>query len=144
MERKLYRSSKENILGGVCGGLSRYFGIDLVIIRLISLILLFHGAGLFFYIVAWIIIPMEPKGYYFEKKEKMINFTNNKIAIGITLIVVGLLLGLNQFWFLDRLVSQIFHLSWKYIIPICLVIAGIIIISQNKDKIIKKDPHDFR
>jgi phage shock protein PspC (stress-responsive transcriptional regulator) len=59
--RRLYRSSKSKIIGGVCGGMGDYFNIDPVILRLLWVILTFAGgAGVLIYIVAWIIIPEEP------------------------------------------------------------------------------------
>ena len=61
--KRLYRSRKDRILGGVCGGLGIYFDIDPVIIRLLCLLLAFAGMGLgiLVYLIAWIIIPLEPK-----------------------------------------------------------------------------------
>ncbi len=57
--RKLYRNPHNRMLGGVCGGIGRYFDIDPVIIRLIfALFFIFAGAGLLVYIVAWIVIPV--------------------------------------------------------------------------------------
>jgi phage shock protein C len=57
--RRLYRDPHDKILGGVCGGLGRYFDIDPVIIRLIfAMCFLLAGAGLMVYIVAWIVIPL--------------------------------------------------------------------------------------
>ena len=47
-------------MGGVCGGLGDYFELDPVLVRLIWLILiLFGGVGLFMYLIAWVIIPVE-------------------------------------------------------------------------------------
>jgi len=62
MSKKLYRSEREKMLGGVCGGLAEYLDIDVNIMRL-----LFIAAGLLtvlfpmviFYIIAWIIVPVE-------------------------------------------------------------------------------------
>lgn len=49
------------MLGGVCSGIANYFNIDPVIIRLIFIFFLFiEGSGLLAYLVAWVIIPMEP------------------------------------------------------------------------------------
>ena len=56
--KRLYRSSKDRKLGGVCAGLGDYFNIDPVIIRLAFLLLLFAGGGIA-YLVAWIIVPEE-------------------------------------------------------------------------------------
>jgi phage shock protein C len=57
--KKLYRSRKDSVLGGVCGGLAEYFGIDSIIMRLLFLILLFSGFGVIIYIIAWIFIPQK-------------------------------------------------------------------------------------
>ena len=56
--KKLYRSKKNRIIGGVCGGMGDYFDIDPTIIRIIWALAVFgFGAGLLVYLVAWIIIP---------------------------------------------------------------------------------------
>jgi phage shock protein C len=55
---KLYRSNKNRIIGGVCGGIAEYTNTDPTIIRLLwALGSLLWGAGVLGYIVAWIIIP---------------------------------------------------------------------------------------
>jgi len=56
-KNRLYRSSREKVIGGVCGGFAEYFGIDPIIIRLLFLIFLFAGFGLLIYVIAWIFIP---------------------------------------------------------------------------------------
>ncbi len=35
MAKKLYRSAGQKMLGGVCGGLAEYFGIDVSLVRLL-------------------------------------------------------------------------------------------------------------
>ncbi len=62
MAKKLQRSQQQKMIGGVCGGLGEYFEIDATLVRLI-----FVGIGLLtaffpviiFYIVAWIVVPVE-------------------------------------------------------------------------------------
>jgi phage shock protein C len=59
---RLYRSGKDRILGGVCGGIAEYLGVDPTIIRLLWILgTLFFGFGILLYIIAWIIIPRNPK-----------------------------------------------------------------------------------
>ena len=60
--KRLYRSTKDRILAGICAGLGKHFDIDPVIIRLVwvALTLLSIGIGVIVYIVAWIIIPEQP------------------------------------------------------------------------------------
>jgi len=58
--KKLYRSKKNRIIAGVCGGLGEYFNIDPTIVRIVWLLFVFAaGSGILVYIVAWIIIPEE-------------------------------------------------------------------------------------
>ncbi len=60
MER-LYRSRTDRKIAGVCGGLAAYFDIDPVIIRLCWIFFFFwFGAGVFMYLIAWIVIHLEP------------------------------------------------------------------------------------
>ncbi len=59
--RKLYRSRRERMIAGVCGGLGQYFCMDPTIIRLIAaLLLLLGGVSLLVYFILWIVIPLEP------------------------------------------------------------------------------------
>jgi phage shock protein PspC (stress-responsive transcriptional regulator) len=60
--KKLYRSRRERILGGVAGGLAEYFDVDVTLIRLAwVMVALAGGFGLLAYIAAWIIMPEEPE-----------------------------------------------------------------------------------
>lgn len=58
--KKLYRSRHNKILGGVAGGFAEYFDVDPVIMRLLFFALLFSGAFIVAYIVAWIFVPLAP------------------------------------------------------------------------------------
>jgi phage shock protein PspC (stress-responsive transcriptional regulator) len=56
--KRVYRDPDNRILGGVCGGLGAYMGIDPIIIRIIFIVIFFgFGAGLLIYLILWIIIP---------------------------------------------------------------------------------------
>ncbi|MEE1243136.1 PspC domain-containing protein [Frisingicoccus sp.] len=57
--KKLYRSKRNRMICGVCGGIGEYLDVDPTIIRLVALVLGFSGTGLFVYIVAAIIMPDE-------------------------------------------------------------------------------------
>jgi len=61
MDKKLYRSRTDKMLGGVAGGLGHYFEIDPVLVRIIFIAATFiSGVGLVSYILLWIIVPFEP------------------------------------------------------------------------------------
>jgi phage shock protein PspC (stress-responsive transcriptional regulator) len=57
--KRLYRSKKDRILGGVCAGLGEHLDVDPNIIRLIwaAVTVLSFGVGIIVYILAWILIP---------------------------------------------------------------------------------------
>jgi phage shock protein PspC (stress-responsive transcriptional regulator) len=59
--KKLYRSSTDKMLAGVCGGLGQYFGIDSTVVRLIFALLVFFGmgSGVILYIILALIMPLE-------------------------------------------------------------------------------------
>jgi len=59
--KRPYRSRKERMIGGVCGGLANYFGIDPTLVRLLFVLGLFAVGGTFWaYIIMMIVIPEEP------------------------------------------------------------------------------------
>ena len=56
--RMLYRDSERKIIGGVSSGIAAFFDIDPVIIRALFVVsIFFGGAGIFIYILLWIIVP---------------------------------------------------------------------------------------
>lgn len=56
--KKLYRSGKDSILGGVASGLAHYVGMDVTWMRIIWIILLFPGGlSLWVYPILWLIVP---------------------------------------------------------------------------------------
>lgn len=57
--KRLYRSRKNRMICGVCGGIGEYLNVDPTVIRLLVLLLGFTGMGLVAYIVAAVIMPEE-------------------------------------------------------------------------------------
>lgn len=56
--KKMYRNPESKVLGGVAGGIAAFFGLEVVLIRIIFVILTFFGFfGLVLYIILWISIP---------------------------------------------------------------------------------------
>ena len=135
--KKLRRSHKDKIIGGVSGGLGEYFATDPLIFRILFIVLLFTGGGGFLiYLLMWIFIPIdEPKyGERFEEaknEEEPAPFTddveekksgNGSVIGGAILIMIGLFFLLENLWpWLD------FADLW----PAALVIAGLAIVKMN-------------
>jgi len=59
LDRKLYRSDRDKMICGVCGGIGEYLNIDATLVRLVWALLGLSGSGIIVYILAAIIIPKE-------------------------------------------------------------------------------------
>lgn len=126
MAKRLYRSRKDSTIGGVCGGLGEYFGIDPTFIRIVNVLLIFvDGIGLWGYLIAWIIIPRRPlesdKVEAAEKKEpeKTEYASWNKYIPGGILILIGVYFIIRQhYWWWD------IERFW----PVLLVLFGLFLI----------------
>jgi phage shock protein PspC (stress-responsive transcriptional regulator) len=58
---RLYRSRTDRLIGGVCGGLGKHFGVDPVIVRVAAVVLLlFGGASALAYLAFLLLVPEEP------------------------------------------------------------------------------------
>ena len=59
--RRLLRSREDRMIGGVCGGLGRYFNVDPILFRIGMVVLaVVGGAGLLLYLAGLLLVPSEP------------------------------------------------------------------------------------
>lgn len=151
MKKKLYRSRKDYMIAGVCGGIAEYFDIDSTLVRLLTvLVVLIGGAGVIAYIIAWIVIPKNPdqiSDEAFEEREKVKekikkgakevieevkehfeseepshkSEKNRRILGGIIVIAIGLTFLLN---------SLFPWVGWGRLWPVILIAVGTIIMIQ--------------
>ena len=136
MAKKLYRSKKDSIISGVCGGIAEYFDIDSTLVRLLAVLIVFLGGmGLIAYIIAWIIIPQNPEQvterdnveYGQDKNMGTNQYSNQKdnhrhFWGGFILIFLGLFFLLRSFF--PRFVLIKF---W----PVILVVVGVVLLLQS-------------
>jgi Putative stress-responsive transcriptional regulator len=59
VKKRLYRDGENRVLGGVCSGMSAYFNIDPVFLRILFVLLIFLGVGVsgFIYLILWVVVP---------------------------------------------------------------------------------------
>lgn len=68
--KKLFRSTSDKMIAGICGGLGQYLGIDSTIVRLIFVLLaLAGGPGILAYIILWLIVPEEGGAQVIDAQE---------------------------------------------------------------------------
>ena len=89
--KRFERSSTERMIGGVCGGLARYFGVDVTLVRIgmVALALL-GGTGLIVYAAALVLVPSDG-----EVVPGPNDTRDRALAVGlaITLTIAGFALG---------------------------------------------------
>jgi phage shock protein C len=118
--RVLRRSRDERVIGGVCGGLGRYLGIDPVLLRIAFVILaIAGGGGILLYIVSWILIPEQREGEDLGTARPS-SIDTTRLIVGGALIAVGTILLLNLS--LPRL--------GKYFWPLALIAVGVAVVIQ--------------
>lgn len=127
MKKRLYRSRKDRMVWGVCGGLAEYFNIDPVIVRLVFVLLIFaDGLGILAYIVMAIIFPSEEKLSRPSKSEleTIEGAGYRRRVLGIILIITGILILIANFF-------QTWWLEWINIWPLIIVGLGLLILILN-------------
>ena len=62
--KKLYRSNRDKMVSGVCGGIAKNMGMDSTIVRLLFVLVTFMSAGMLgiiAYIVMACVLPFDPE-----------------------------------------------------------------------------------
>ncbi len=95
--RRIYRPRSGRMIAGVAQGLGDYMSLDATLIRIIFLAFLFFGgAGLFAYMIAWILIPETPFGGDNSQTDPP---QDSVKVIGIILIVLAVIFLISHFRF---------------------------------------------
>ena len=131
MEKRLMRSQKNKVVGGVCAGIGEYFDVDPVFIRIITVILALvtNAYGIVAYFVAMIIMPKkeitaeEVSASDPAEVEQKTYSSWQRYLPGLVLIGIGVVILLQDrmFWF-----------DWDQFWPVMLVLAGLFLIFRKK------------
>lgn len=131
-QKKVYRSRKNRVIAGVCGGLGEYFNIDPLIFRIVFVALtLADGAGLLIYIVMALILPNgeQPAGHMVEPSGSSTMkglFENKRNMVALLIIFVGVIALLNAIlpfqWF-----------RWDFFWPIVVIAIGLGLIIKKRN-----------
>jgi phage shock protein C len=128
MVKRLYRSTADRYVAGVCGGLGEYFEIDPAFIRILFVLLTFaSGFGLLAYLIIWITVrrrPVDaPVTVQLEPKVERDSHVWSRYFPGVILIVLGVLFFIheNVYW-LD------FEDVWEKFWPVVLIAVGLVLV----------------
>ena len=133
METKLYRSTDNKIIAGVCGGLGTYFGIDPSLVRVIMVLLaLAKGIGCLVYVIAWIVIPKQQlEDEPVSTKHQSSSW--NKYLPGLILIAIGIFLILRESWF---------WFDFAEIWPVIFIVLGLFLIFHKRRPVSDDGPEE--
>jgi phage shock protein C len=143
MNRRLYRSRTDTVIGGVAAGLANYLNADPALIRIAwaVLVVVTGGAALILYIIAWVVVPEEPEGSGSAAEPNTDPVTGEVLGpsapstpasagsagSGATAgVVVGIGLVLVGIWFLLR--EYLPEIDWGLIWPLVLVGIGAVVV----------------
>jgi phage shock protein PspC (stress-responsive transcriptional regulator) len=143
MNRRLYRSRTDTVLGGVAAGLADYLNADPALVRIAwaILVVVTGGAALLAYIVAWIVVPEEPEapaaepvtdpvtGEVIEPVAAPAAAPTSSGSGGRAGVVVGIGLVLIGVWFLLR--EYLPDFDWGLVWPLVLVGIGALIVVSS-------------
>jgi phage shock protein PspC (stress-responsive transcriptional regulator) len=102
--KRLYRDENDKILGGVCAGLANYFGIDIVIVRIIFVVLaISFGFGLIPYIILWVAVPSSATKVIGGARKRMFRDPDDKK-------VAGVCSGIGNYFGISAWIPRIFFL----------------------------------
>jgi phage shock protein C len=139
--RRLYKSRRDRMLDGVCGGVAEYLSLDSSLVRLAWVLLTFlGGSGILLYIIAMIIMPNNPEHAVVNMPAQAARpastHDRNTRFWGILLIVVG------SIWFLGNIGVPFFHhwwwwdFSWEAFFPVALILIGVAFIFGGRNSMV--------
>lgn len=131
-ERRLYRSTTNRSVAGVCAGLGEYFGIDVGVLRVLWLlsVLFSGGVGLLIYLMLAVVIPEEPADYAANKMVTTGDLWrrikgNSALLWGVVIMIAGIVLLLNNFGLLPVELGWLWNAFWALFWPLLLIGVGL-------------------
>ncbi|MCW3093409.1 MAG: PspC protein [Ferruginibacter sp.] len=101
--KRLFRNENDKVIGGVCGGLAAYFGLDSIVVRIIFILLAFAGVGLLAYFILWIAVPSSASVEIGGTRKKLFRDPDDKI-------IAGVCSGIGSYFGISAWVPRIFFL----------------------------------
>ena len=118
---RLTRATDDKVVGGVAGGLGRYFGIDPIVFRIAFVVLaLAGGSGVLLYLLAWVLVPDDAGGLALRR----VGRERNQKLLTAVLVGGGLLLLVDQ-------VTRRSHVDLP--VGLVLVAIGALILWSRRD-----------
>jgi phage shock protein C len=146
--RKVYRSRRDRIIFGVCGGIAEYYNIESLWVRVVFIFLGITGAiGFVLYIALAILMPLNPIKTSDDKKTSEMGATAEEFRdrvkglaselrndskmdrrrnlLGLVIVTIGVIAFFNELF-------PNFWIGWKVLWPIIIMLIGLTFISNAR------------
>jgi phage shock protein C len=130
--RRLTRSRRDRVFGGVCGGLAEYLMWDPAVVRVAYVVLTllsFGVGGVFLYLIAWMFIPLTDQSADsnapVEVAEKSVR--NTRAVVGVLLCIAGalmLMVLILPFW--------VVPMAKRVLGPLLLIVLGLALVMWRR------------
>lgn len=133
--KRLYKSRRNRVIDGVCGGIGEYFDVDPTIVRILWVFLTFlGGSGLILYIVAMVIMPVNREDYPpGEAAPPSTVNPDRRRYWGIVLILIGMFVLIERTEVLSGFSWWAF--SRTFLFPVSLIVIGLMFIYAHTRRI---------
>ena len=104
---KVTRPREGRVLGGVCAGVARAYGLDPIVVRILVIALVAAGgSGALLYVVGWLILPQEGTDESLAQSAVRNQSYDTAEILAVVAVVLGVLLLLREsgLWFGDAVV----------------------------------------
>lgn len=136
--KRLYRSRTHRVIGGVCGGIAEYLGLNVAIVRLFVLILSCIGSGIVLYIAGMLVIPDAPVTATPGGSTSTSTETQPVSAASVATLSLGaVLVMIGVMWLLDGLlpgsVMQMLRWARNILLPAFVILLGVVMLLMRKN-----------
>jgi phage shock protein C len=146
--KRLYKSRRNKVIDGVCGGIAEYLDVDPVLVRLVAVLFIFMGgSAVIAYIIGMIIIPTEPSTAFKSSEttqdsnaipappvNKESRSYTGSLIFGIIMIAFGAHFLLRNIPFFSYYYWRFWNLGWHFFWPSVLILIGLLIILRSVRK----------
>ena len=135
--KRLYRSNRNKILAGICGGVAEYFNFDPTVVRLAWVFLtLLGGSGILLYIIAFFVMPNNP-AHFFNAQNIPPPPTTTPASAGKGTLFAGIaLICIGAMFLADNLGVHywlpFWRFSWEAPLSVMFIVLGIYLMMKKQ------------
>ncbi len=132
--RTLYRHPRNRLIGGVCGGLAEFLGMDANLVRILWIVLTLGtlGGGFLAYLLLWLLLPVGTADTGPQTKAAVPLNERNVVRAGALLVSLGILWLLANLGVLPWLWNAFWSLLGLVFWPVVLIGAGLLLLKNQE------------